>query len=191
MILNIKILPHSISVGIFMLVQYSMHSGTEQAMGFAVGAGISIVIFVIFVLVIFIFRRRIVIAAELIKEASKATSANIMVMFFPILQSITQVLIIVFAGYVMLSLSSIGKASYHIQSPNSNDTICNCDGRIYRNFDSCEPSFNEKCMNVCSKTACTLASIQNPVHVTIFLYYSIFEFLWLMFFITAFSEMVI
>lgn len=113
-------------------------------------------------------------------------------MFFPILQSLLEVLVIVFAIFVYLKLSTIGERSYLVEGIREGDS-CYCQGRTFINYEQCDiQAFTRDCANstTCKNAACDLV-IKNPIIVHIFMYYTFFEFLWLMFFITAFAEMVL
>lgn len=116
-----------------------------------------------------------------------------MVLFFPIFHSIVEVLVMAFALYVIVSLSSTGTPNYAL-SISSNSTSCNCNGASLLQGSICNPAdFKRDCANTeCGNiAACHLDFVDIPVYVQIFMAYSVFEFLWMAFFLTAFAEMVL
>jgi choline transporter-like protein 2/4/5 len=166
----------------------------DEKLPFLVGAGVLAIIFVILLLLITCFRRKITLSIEFIKEASKATNSNILVMFFPIVQSLIEVFIVIFTGYITLKLSTIGNAEYRVKMTRekSFDAGCTCNDITYYVNNTCNPEFfNKNCLTVCSYRRCSLATIENSFLIKFFMAYTTFEFLWVMFFITAFAEMVL
>lgn len=155
-----------------------------------VGAIIFAVVFVVLLLVVFCFRHKIFMSIQFIKEASKATSANTFVMFFPIFQSVIEVILMAFALYIYLQLGSIGERVYQIRSP-SHDS-CTCNGQFYSVNSTCiVEEFKKNCAVLCPNLSCKLAHVNTNFLIDFFIGYTLFEYLWVMFFITAFSEMVL
>jgi choline transporter-like protein 2/4/5 len=170
-----------------MIVMYGANSKQEGSEGFLAIAVVFAIVFVILLLVVFCFRRKIQMSIQFIKEASKASSANVLVMFFPVVQSILEVLVFVFAVYVYLQLSTVGTPMYNIQG-----SSCYCDGQQLSINSTCEPiSFKQNCQKICAQARCDLHGIETNLLIKLFIGYTWFEYLWVMFFLTAFSEMVL
>ncbi|XP_017039014.1 choline transporter-like 2 [Drosophila ficusphila] len=169
------------------------------------------VCFVVILLLVIVLRKRIRIAIALTKEGSKAVSSVISTVFFPILSWILFIATIAFAIGVGLYLGSIGTPSFRMvrqltESGEVTNEDCICEGAAinYTVGGSCEPKvFQQNCYVrqttffqqsqrfTCSKTTCSFNSIDNPTAIKWAIFYNVFGFLWLSFFISAFSYMVL
>ncbi|KAH8247236.1 hypothetical protein KR038_000744 [Drosophila bunnanda] len=172
------------------------------------------VCFVVILLLVIVLRKRIRIAIALTKEGSKAVSSVISTVFFPIFSWILFIAVIAFAIGIGLYLGSIGQPSFRMvrQLTADGDVTnepCVCEGPAinYTIGGSCYPEvFQQHCYNpqastsgffqqsqraTCSKTTCSFDTIINPPLIKWFIFYNVFGFLWLSFFISAFSDMVL
>ncbi|XP_068155971.1 choline transporter-like 2 isoform X1 [Drosophila tropicalis] len=170
--------------------------------------------FIIILLLVVVLRKRIRIAIALTKEGSKAVSTVISTVFFPIFSWILYIVAITFAIGVGLYLGSIGQSSYRmVQRLTANgeptNEQCRCEGLAinYTIGSACDPQiFQQNCYNTqasttgffqqpqrvpCANTTCSFEKIENPRLVQWFIVYNVFGFLWLSFFISAFSDMVL
>ncbi|XP_043653901.1 choline transporter-like 2 [Drosophila teissieri] len=160
--------------------------------------------FVVILLLVIVLRKRIRIAIALTKEGSKAVSSVISTVFFPIFSWILFIAAIAFAIGVGLYLGSIGDPSFRMvrQLTNSGEVTnedCICEGPAinYTVGGSCDPKvFQQYCSvlqnrHPCLKTTCSFDSINNPIIIKWAIFYNVFGFLWLSFFISAFSYMVL
>ncbi|XP_075150087.1 choline transporter-like 2 [Haematobia irritans] len=171
---------------------------------------------VVLLLLLIVLRKRITIAVALIKEGSKAVSSVKSTVFFPIFTWILFIAAIVYAIGVGLYLGSIGKNSFRMirqLDPNSISGVtqenCKCDGPAinYTVGASCDPmTFEQNCYiadlsitgifrqnqrNPCVKTTCSFVKVEHTALVNWFIVYNVFGYLWLTFFIDAFSDMVL
>lgn len=131
--------------------------------------------------------------------------------FFPIISWALFILATVFAVGVGLYLGSIGTNSFRMirqLDPNSitgvSQEICECYGAAanYTVGAACDPqTFQDFCYNAdfvnqfqrspCTKTMCSFMEVKHSTLINWFIVYNIFGFLWLTFFISAFSDMVL
>lgn len=174
------------------------------------------VFLIILVLLLIVLRSRINIAVALIKEGSKAVSSVKSTVFFPLFTWILHIAAIVFAVGIGCYLGSIGKNSFRMirqLDPNSLTGItqesCVCDGPAinYTVGASCDPlTFEQNCYisdrtltgffrqsqrAPCIKTMCSFVEVEHSKLVNWFIVFNVFAFLWLTFFISGFSEMVL
>lgn len=171
---------------------------------------------VILLLVLIVLRKRISIAVALIKEGSKAVSSVKSTVFFPILSWIMYIGLVAFVAAVGLYLGSIGTSQFRMaHNLNANLVVgnfsqCICEGPAadYKIGHSCDPNiFAEHCYNKekssffdvftqtkkspCIETSCSFVRVKHPMIINWFIVYNIFGFLWLLFFIGAFNDMVL
>ncbi|KAM8706509.1 hypothetical protein ACLKA7_010731 [Drosophila subpalustris] len=162
------------------------------------------VCFVIILLLVIVLRKRIRIAIALTKEGSKAVSTVISTVFFPIFSWALYILAIIFAIGVGLYLGSIGQPSFRMvrrltENGEVTNEPCVCNGPAinYTVGEACDPKiFQQYChinqrLDNCIQTTCSFVEINNPTWIRWSMAYNIFGFLWLSFFISAFSDMVL
>ncbi|XP_062126376.1 choline transporter-like 2 [Drosophila sulfurigaster albostrigata] len=162
------------------------------------------VCFVIILLLVIVLRKRIRIAIALTKEGSKAVSTVISTVFFPIFSWALYIVAIAFAIGVGLYLGSIGDLSFRmVRRIGENGEVtkeqCVCNGPAinYTVGAACNPEiFQQYCyinqrVESCIETTCSFNEISNPPKVVWSMAYNIFGFLWLSFFISGFSDMVL
>ncbi|XP_064552988.1 choline transporter-like 2 [Drosophila montana] len=162
------------------------------------------VCFVVIFLLVIVLRKRIRIAIALTKEGSKAVSSVISTVFFPIFSWVLYIGAIGFAIGVGLYLGSIGPLSFRmVQRLNDAGEVtnepCVCGGPAinYTVGAACDPKiFQQNChinqrRDSCIQTTCSFVEIDNPPLVRWAMGYNVFGFLWLSFFISAFSDMVL
>ncbi|XP_037914050.1 choline transporter-like 2 isoform X1 [Hermetia illucens] len=167
------------------------------------------ILFIVLLLVAIFLRGRIRIAIALIKEASKAVSSIISTVFFPIIPWIFQVATIVFAIAIGLYLASVGPSSYRVVGSIPNNCICTGAAAQYAEGSYCDPkTFNENCHlpaqtasvvqrllgtenAPCSNAGCYFEKISNPNIIGYMQAYNVVAFFWVIFFISAFGEMVL
>ncbi|XP_059622813.1 choline transporter-like 2 isoform X2 [Phlebotomus argentipes] len=169
--------------------------------------GVSILLLIILLLVL-VLRKRIVIAIALVKEGSKAVSSTTSTIFFPLFPWTLYLLVIAFAVAVGLYLASVGDPVYRVVGLNStNPDGCVCTGPpegIYKNGDFCYPSlFHQHCHEPiqgaffrqerapCRTASCHFQRIESPKVVGYFHAVNVVGFFWLLFFVSAFNEMVL
>ena len=141
----------------------------------------------------------------------RAVSSNLSTILFPIFPWILQLFVIVFGLMVFLYLSSVGEPEYKItgyKNATFSNKNCECTG-AYQNIqdgDLCDPlKFNQDChvkktlggffgtseTLPCSDAACHFIKIASPPLVTYFQGVNLVGFFWMIFFISAFGEMVL
>ncbi|ALC46404.1 CG11880 [Drosophila busckii] len=160
--------------------------------------------FVVILLLVIVLRKRIRIAIALTKEGSKAVSTVISTVFFPIFSWVLYIAAIAFAIGVGLYLGSIGKYSFRMvrrltAAGELTNEPCICSGPAinYTIGTACEPQLFQQYCSVqqrgfaCVDTTCSFVEIDNPPLIRWSMAYNIFGFLWLSFFISAFSDMVL
>lgn len=108
---------------------------------------------------------------------------------FPILPFLLQICVVVYSLYVLGMLTSVGKPVYKVSNMDSN---CPCSSH-YAKGNSCVPEeFNKLCSDPrCAGFACLQTAMEVPTIVTYFKLTNYVGFFWLLFFVSAFSEMVI
>ncbi len=72
------------------------------------------IFFLIIVMILIALRTRIMIAIELIEQASKSVSSIISTLFFPVFPFVMHVFVVLAFAFVALSLSSAGEAEYKV-----------------------------------------------------------------------------
>ncbi|XP_005190311.2 choline transporter-like 2 [Musca domestica] len=161
-------------------------------------------VFVIILLVVLVLRKRIAIAIALIKEASKAITSTISSIFFPLFPGFLYILVSILAGVVLLYLSSIGNNSFRVfMQLDANNPLpvesCECDGPAmsYELNGKCLPDVFEAHCHIsntnrsCVETVCRFAEIEKTPMVQWFTYFCIFTYFWVVFFISAYGDMVL
>lgn len=170
---------------------------------------------VVLVLVLIVLRKRISIAVALIKEGSKAVSSVKSTVFFPVLSWILYIGLIAYVLAVGLYLGSIGNASFrmarnlNVNVSNTEQCVCEGPAADYKVGQPCDPNlFAQHCYNKgsssflgvfrqmdksspCIETSCSFVRVKHPMMINWFIVYNVFGFLWLMFFIGAFNDMVL
>lgn len=159
------------------------------------------IVFVITFLTVIFLRRRITVAIALIKEGSKAVASNMTTLIFPVFPWIIQIFVILYAVYLMTLLASIGTPEYKVADYRNNkerDTFaCKCNGQVNDTIGSfcTTEEFNKHCSigpnEPCIDKACIFVGLKKSDLVQFFQGLNIFGFFWMIFFITAFSEMVL
>nr|XP_043067755.1 choline transporter-like 2 [Drosophila bipectinata]XP_043067756.1 choline transporter-like 2 [Drosophila bipectinata] len=160
------------------------------------------VCFVVILLLVIVLRKRIRIAIALTKEGSKAVSSVYSTVFFPIFSWVLFIATIVFAVGVGLYLGSIGDPTFRMvrqltDKGEATNEPCKCEGPAfnYTVGEACIPRiFEQHCNNYgrpCTQTTCSFVSINNPAKIEWAIAYDVFGFLWLSFFISGFSYMVL
>lgn len=154
---------------------------------------VSVLLLIILLVVIFL-RKRIVIAIALVKEGSKAVSSITSTVFFPLAPWILQLLIISFAVMTGLYLASVGEPVFKVVSK-TDACVCTGPAASYKNDAVCTPQiFEANCRENgggCINSTCHFKEINSPALVGYFQGYNIVGFFWGVFFISAFSEMVL
>ncbi|KAF2898519.1 hypothetical protein ILUMI_07651 [Ignelater luminosus] len=158
---------------------------------------ISSVVLAIILLVLLFLRKRIVLAIALIKEASKAVSSVTSSLFFPIIPWCLQIGVIVFAVSVSLYLSTIGDPKYVVRNLTTETCTCIGPAGSYKNGFPCDPQiFLDNCRNVgdnkqCTEAFCHFKGVDSPTIISYLHGINVFGFFWVLFFVSAFSEMVL
>ncbi|XP_055696099.1 choline transporter-like 2 isoform X2 [Lutzomyia longipalpis] len=169
--------------------------------------GVSIILLIILLLVV-VLRKRIVIAIALVKEGSKAVSSTTSTIFFPLFPWTLYLLVIAFSVAVGLYLASVGDPVYRVVGLNeTNPDGCVCTGPpegIYQNGHHCTPdlfqqhcrepitgSFFQQRNGQCRTASCHFQYIDSPKIVGYFHGVNVVGFFWLLFFVSAFNEMVL
>ncbi|CAG9809296.1 unnamed protein product [Chironomus riparius] len=155
----------------------------------------SSIVFLVILLLVIVFRKRITIAIALIKEGSKAVSSNLTTILFPIFPWILQTIVTVVSIYSFLHLLSIGKPIYKVLGMNES---CLCTGNYssIQNGDLCDPiKLHDFCGSQSDGLKCHMSchytGIQPPPIAIYFKFINVIGFFWLLFFVSAFSEMVL
>ena len=125
-------------------------------------------------------------------------SSNLTTVLFPIFPWIFQASVIFLSILMFLYLASVGEPKYKITGL-SNSTSCVCTGNYstIKDADSCEPRlFNQLCQDsrfkgVQCTASCLYVGIHAPPLAQYFKAINIVGFFWLVFFISAFAEMVL
>lgn len=140
----------------------------------------------------------------------RAVSSNLSTILFPIIPWILQLFVIVFGLMVFLYLSSVGEPEYKVtgfKNGTFTNKNCECTG-VYQNIQDgelCDPLiFNQQChlkktlgffgaseTLPCADAACHFIKIASPPLVTYFQGVNLVGFFWMIFFISAFGEMVL
>jgi len=143
-----------------------------------------VVLFAILFLIMIFLRKRINIAIELIKEASKAVASIMSSLFFPIIPFIMEVAVISLFCVVAAYLASTGRQKYVVAhectgGPRNGEE---CDPDNFASDSSCEQDKNSTCIFY----KFTPSDTNNYLQL-----YNIFGLFWGMFFASAFGEMVL
>lgn len=129
----------------------------------------------------------------------RAVSSNLTTVLFPIFPWIFQAAVIFLSILMFLYLASIGKAEYKVSGMKNATATCQCSGNYsgIKDGDFCDPAtFNLLChdtrsaVNFCT-ASCLYMGINAPPLVQYFKAINVVGFFWLVFFISAFAEMVL
>lgn len=145
----------------------------------------------IILLVLIFLRARIIVAIALVKEGSKAVSSITASVFFPLFPWAMQLLVISFSVAIALYLASVGDLGYKLH--NKTDS-CVCTGLAadYVNGGECSISILKNyCTGNCASAVCSFYGVNTPNVVSYLQAYNVIGFLWAVFFISAFGEMVL
>lgn len=151
---------------------------------------LAIVLGIILLMLIFL-RKRIILAIALVKEGSKAVSSVTASLFFPILPWVLQLGVIAYAIAVALYLTSTGDPVYKTRYIN-NQT---CDIGYEDNVD-CDPdefgtALTNHVTGGCENATCKFIRMDNTVFYPYLQALNVFGFFWLVFFVSAFGQMVL
>ncbi|XP_016952175.1 choline transporter-like 2 [Drosophila biarmipes] len=162
------------------------------------------VCFVVILLIVIVMWKRIRIAIALIRESSRAVSSAMSTLFFPIFSWTLFVAAVAFSIYVGLQLISIKERSFRmVHEAGESKEACVCPALGYKLGESCNPEvFHQHCIIrqsggdqqspvPCSLTACSFDDFVLSPWIKGAIFYNFFGFLWLSFFISAFSYMVL
>lgn len=158
---------------------------------------------IIFLIVVFI-RKRISIAIAIVKEASRAITSIKTSIFFPIFPGFLYIFVTGLGLLVVLYLSSIGELSFRlfkqldIKAIGPHE-ICKCTGpaAYYKLQDKCDPEvFRAHCHiehtnKPCLETVCRFVEIEKTKTTQMYMFFSVFAYVWVTFFISAYGEMVL
>lgn len=100
---------------------------------------------------------------------------------------------------MFLHLASVGDPQYKVSGINNSTCQCTGDYSAIQSGNECNPSvFNQLCTDnrfknnvACSTASCVFIGIKSPPLVQYFKAITVFGFFWLVFFISAFGEMVL
>lgn len=127
----------------------------------------------------------------------RAVSSNLTTVLFPIFPWIFQAIVIFLSILMFLYLSSIGEVQYKI-SGMKGLTTCDCSGNYSTIEDgaSCNPRlFNELCRDRVTGAQCSASCLYIGLYAAPLVQYfkavNVVGFFWLLFFISAFAEMVL
>ncbi|KAG8235205.1 hypothetical protein J437_LFUL015299 [Ladona fulva] len=139
----------------------------------------------IILLILIFLRKRIRIAIELIREASRAVGSVTSSLLFPVFPWIVQLMALAWGLSVALYLASSGKAEYRVTNPTNDACGCNL-----KPGDVCIPSdFEVDCYS--SSCSCQFFAVGTDKYVPWLQAFNLFGTLWLLFFISAAGEMVL
>lgn len=132
---------------------------------------------------------------KLFSSFNRAVSGNITTVFFPIFPWILQAIVILLSILMFLHLASVGEADYKVSGLKNSTSCCSGNYSTIKDGDLCDPTvFNQLCqqtrLSSCS-ASCVYVGIKAPPLVQYFKAINIFGFFWLLFFISAFGEMVL
>ncbi|XP_032510800.2 choline transporter-like 2 isoform X3 [Danaus plexippus] len=152
-------------------------------------------IFIILLPVIIFLRSRITIAIALIREGSKAVTANKTTIVFPIFPWIFQCAIIGYGVLVLMHLLSIGQSAFQVVNKRI-DTNCDC-GDLYKEDGvSCDPvRFAASCHDTsnallpCANATCHYTGVDSPHYIIYLHLVNLLGFFWAMFFISGVADM--
>lgn len=163
------------------------------------GAALAIIL-----LILIVIRKRIAIAIAIVKEASKAITCIKSTIFFPIMPGILYIIATIVAAIVVLYLNSIGDYSFRVYKQLDSNApkalekcMCNGPAASYKLEGKCKPEifeshcFIENTNNPCVETVCRFVEIEKTTKTQMFIYFSIFGYLWVTFFISAYGDMVL
>lgn len=123
---------------------------------------------------------------------SRCVSSNLITVLFPIFPWIFQAAVILLSIVMFLYLASVGEPKYKISGMKTAET-CKCGGDYSKiqDGDSCSPKlFNELCGDTCA-ASCLYIGLHAPQIALYFKIITVVGFFWLVFFISAFAEMVL
>ncbi|XP_069121444.1 choline transporter-like protein 2 [Argopecten irradians] len=144
--------------------------------------GCSTATFIIIFLLIFIFLvKRICIAIELIKEASRAIGHMIFTLIWPIFPFLLQVCVVGYFGVSVAFIASMGQAEYYNNSTNTSTDGVN----YYLERVTCTP--NDTTLG----SLCDFVKYGGTEYIIPMQVFMLFMFLWLNNFVIAFGQMVL
>ncbi|KAJ8921441.1 hypothetical protein NQ315_003059 [Exocentrus adspersus] len=151
---------------------------------------VSVSLGVILLILIFI-RSRIALTIALMKEGSRAISSVTAALFFPVVPWILQVAVIAYGISVALFLTSTGEPIYKTRYISSH-----CEELVgYKDNIDCDPDvFKEVLKNAptdCRNITCKFIRMENDVFYPYLQAINVFGFFWLVFFASAFAQMVL
>ncbi|CAG9575617.1 unnamed protein product [Danaus chrysippus] len=152
-------------------------------------------ILIILLPVIIFLRSRITIAIALIREGSKAVTANKTTILFPIFPWIFQCAIIGYGVLVLMHLLSIGQSAFQVVNKRI-DTTCDCGGLYTEDGVSCDPvKFAASCHDMsnallpCANATCHYTGVDSPHYIIYLHLVNLLGFFWAMFFISGVADM--
>ncbi|XP_012269196.2 choline transporter-like 2 [Athalia rosae] len=184
-------------IGICVLLGYSTYRlfllyRVNYATGWLVMTIICGVLLAIILLVTIFLRSRIRLACQLIGEASKAVLSTTSTLLFPIVPWVLQLSVMVYTLLVAVYVLTIRVPFYTVNLGGN----CACPATLnYTDGESCDPDiFNSSCTEnggFCISGGCYLNRTSSPSFINYIHTYNIVGLIWLIFFASAFGEMVL
>lgn len=163
----------------FDLDSYTKSKETWLALGILLS-----ILFVILFLIVLILRKRILIATQMIKEASKAVAAIKTSLFFPFIPWLLQLSLFAWFLAVAVYLVTNGTPMYKVIDAPKGDPY------NLTNTSDCDPrTFESQFPN--SSASCVLAGYKENVHLFRMQVFHFFGWLWIMNFIIALGQCVL
>ncbi|XP_014208332.1 CTL-like protein 2 [Copidosoma floridanum] len=164
------------------------------------GLILCVILLVAIIIAVIVFRKKIYLACQLIKESSKAVQRLPVTLLFPIVPWVLYIIIIMLALGVFAVLQTITVPVYGIENLDSGSSEqCQCRDypiSLLNDSASCDPeTFNSKCKtsngDACLFLQCRLQERVNPGYVKFFHTINFVGFYWLLFFVSGFEYMVL
>ncbi|OXU24348.1 hypothetical protein TSAR_004589 [Trichomalopsis sarcophagae] len=172
-------------------VQYSIQESSEWLYVLV----LCIILLIVVVLSTIFLRKKITLACQLIKEASKAVACIWSSLFFPFVTWILHVIVVVATASVLLYLWTMTNPNYQVHVQEMVPNTCICPPTLnYTNNATCDPEiFKSECRDAnggqCVSAGCYLTSVTIPDRIYLYHTINFIAFLWLSFFVSAFEQM--
>lgn len=158
--------------------------------------GILSVILLLFIILLYCFRRKIRCGIEIVKESSRAVCASFGSILFPLLPFLFRAAVVLGTIYILIMAYTMRDNHYTVEGLNKPGADCSCKSSFYTDGLMCTPEdFNKDCRSsdggICTAAICKLVDQTESALVVPFLVATIMISMWIVAFIQANSKMIL
>lgn len=164
--------------------------------GLYITLGVLTIVLLLFVFLLYFFRRKIRCGIEIVKESSYAVCASFGSILFPLLPFLFRAAVVLSTMYILIMAYTMVDNEYKVDSLGNSAVDCTCKGMSYDNGDVCLPeTFNNDCHSpdgkICTTKVCQLVKQTESPFIAPFVVVTLMTSMWIVAFIQANSKMIL